>query len=139
MQDGSKIEEKGDDLYSKASKCPHRKSMGCFLDVIEKSCEATRELMNCAEGKKCEKVEIKLFLDAMDPKGKASVTTCCCSSGMAYVKCKTPDKMCRLFLDNKKPVKLEELIKKIKAYKKKANKKNAKEAVKAVKEVRGNI
>ena len=131
--------EEGDDIYSKAAACPHRFHMGCLLDVLEKSCESTRELTKCVETGKCKnQAEFPAFVGAFDPKGHENVLRCCCNkaySSGGYEKCKNPNKKCMSSLNKEDTEDLGEKLEVLKKCLKKPSKENCEPALKATKEV----
>lgn len=107
--------EQVQDIYDKAASCPHRFHMGCFLDVVEKSCTGLQTIESCANTGKCKNLdELQRIIGALDPKNFEAINKCCCSKAFTdggYDDCKTPDPVCMKAIDDHVNKELKENVK----------------------------
>ena len=124
-----------EEFYSKSSKCKHLKHMGCLLDVVAKSCEATRELSTCINGSSCGTEAIQIFSAATDVESKTFLLGCCCSGKVGYEKCKKPNSKCHKTLLKTISPNMASFSKIVTGYVKKPSKAQAMKALDQVKKV----
>ena len=104
--------------------------MGCLMELVEKSCEATRELSTCVNKGQCENEEVKRFLVHFPTKeSKKAFYKCCCKK--AY-QCKKPHEKCFDTVNDMAPKDTAKLEENMTAYKDAPTKNKAKKAIKAV-------
>ena len=100
------------------------------MELVEKSCEATRELFTCVNESQCDNEEVKRLLVHFPSKeSNKAFYKCCCKR--AY-QCKKPNEKCFDTVNDMAPKDTAKLEEQMTAYKDGPSKKNAKKAIKAI-------
>ena len=100
------------------------------MELVEKSCEATRELSTCVNESQCETEEMKrLLVNFPQKESNKAFYKCCCEK--AY-QCKKPNQKCSDTVNDMAPKDTAKLEEHMTTYKEQPTKKNAKKALKAI-------